>query len=179
MKLTPKQEAFFKSHKQDLQNNNLYNFYNDLQEEVDETSEIGTYTKFFILKGINIFDYLKDQIPEGCCCFLPEIGPNLVLISMRGLKIEMSAFEGCPNIKQVWLPDGVSLDSGAFAQCDRLTEVHFSGIPFYIDGYAFNDSPNLKKVIFECSKEELEQAECWEDEDPENVYNGAEVIFKK
>ena len=66
--------------------------------------------------------------------------------------INDSAFTGCSALTSINIPDSVlSIYDWAFANCEKLTSITIPSSVQHL-GYAFNNCPNLKQVIFEGKK---------------------------
>ena len=73
-------------------------------------------------------------------------------------EIGSRAFEGCPNITEVTLSEGItSIGYGAFSDCTNLVQINLPRGLKTIGAYVFSGSDSLKKLIIPSSVESISQ----------------------
>ena len=144
-----------------LQNNQLEEFYKEVEFNIAYPRDMAFFTEFFIENGVNVLTYLKLGVPNFCFYTLDLPEKNIIL--PQGLRsIGERAF--CEtNIESVVIPDSLfGIDDCAFTQCDYLHNIRIEGNPSLCQGcfhrpgdepmYAFD---TYTDITFECANDKF------------------------
>lgn len=118
-----------------------------LNEYLEETAISNTYKDG---KGVIVLDCPIDVIEEYAfegCRNLKEI-----VIPEGVTKIGLCAFDGCKGLEKVVIPSSVTeIESGAFAGCSGLCEIDIPSGITYIDSEVFGGCTGLRRIVIPSS----------------------------
>lgn len=118
-----------------------------LNEYLEETAISNTYKDG---KGVIVLDCPIDVIEEYAfegCRNLKEI-----VIPEGVTKIGLCAFDGCKGLEKVIIPSSVTeIESGAFAGCSGLCEIDIPSGITYIDSEVFGGCTGLRRIVIPSS----------------------------
>ncbi|WP_370511899.1 MULTISPECIES: leucine-rich repeat domain-containing protein [Bacteroides] len=85
----------------------------------------------------------------GCGAFHKSGIEHIVLPDKPGIIIDGGAFDQCPNLKKIFIPEGydISIASGLFSSCEALIEVTIGEEVTTIPSSCFDRCIALKKVV--------------------------------